>query len=71
MLAAFAIDNSVLPCNVSANPKLLRTVQKQLLTRGVPLFWWNDVHFGDAWFTAAHLVGVGGIMSGEATSMDF
>jgi hypothetical protein len=71
MLAAFAIDNSVLPRDVPANPKLLRALQKELLARGVPLFWWTDVHFGDAWFTAAHLVGVGGIMSGETTSMDF
>jgi hypothetical protein len=61
----------VLPRDVPANPKLLRALQRELLIRGVPLFWWTDVHFGDPWFAAAHLVGVGGIMSGETLSMDF
>lgn len=71
LLVAFAIANNVLPRNVPSNKKILRTYQRQLLNRGVPLFWWTDVHFGDPWFAATHLCGVAGIMSGETDSMDF
>jgi hypothetical protein len=71
MLAAFALTSNVPARGVAANEASLRAFQKQLLARGVPLFWWTDVHFGDAWFTAAHLVGVAGIMSGETSSMNF
>ncbi len=71
MLAAFALTSNLPARGVAANETALRAFQKQLLARGVPLFWWTDVHFGDPWFTAAHLVGVAGIMSGETSSMDF
>jgi hypothetical protein len=54
-LVAFAIANNIFPREVSGSQKMLRTFQKQLLARGVPLFWWTDVHFGDPWFTAAQL----------------
>jgi hypothetical protein len=71
MLAAFALTSNVPARDVTANEAALRAFQKQLLARGVPLFWWTDVSFGDPWFTAAHLVGVAGIMSGETSSMNF
>jgi hypothetical protein len=71
MLAAFALTSNVPARAVAANAASLRAFQKQLLARGVPLFWWTDVHFGDPWFAAAHLVGVAGIMSGETSSMNF
>lgn len=71
MLATFALTSDLPARGVTANGATLRAFQKQLLARGVPLFWWTDVHFGDPWFTAAHLVGVAGIMSGETSSMNF
>jgi hypothetical protein len=71
LLAGYALANGILPRDVVDNESRLRDFQKQLLARGVPLFWWTDVHFGDPWFTAAHLVGVAGIMSGESDAMDF
>jgi hypothetical protein len=70
-LASFALTSDVPPHDVAASEPTLREFQKQLLAHGVPLFWWTDVHFGDSWFTAAHLVGVAGIMSGETNSMNF
>ena len=42
-----------------------------MLARGVPLFWWTDITFGDSAYAAAQLVGAAGIMSGESSSMDF
>jgi hypothetical protein len=71
MLAAFALTSNLPARDVTANEAVLRAFQKQLLARGVPIFWWTDVNFGDPWFTAAHLVGVAGIMSGETSSMNF
>jgi hypothetical protein len=71
MLAAFALTSNLPARGVTANETALRAFQKQLLARGVPLFWWTDVHFGDPSFTAAHLVGVARIMSGETSSMNF
>jgi hypothetical protein len=70
-LALYALQNGVWPAQVSKDDASLRAFQKQLLVRGVPLFWWSDVQAGDAWFAAAHLVGVAGIMSGASPSMDF
>jgi hypothetical protein len=70
-LAAFALDNNVQPAAVPGNQALLRSLQRRLLARGMPLFWWTDITNGDQAFTAVHLIGVAGIMSGESTSMDF
>lgn len=71
-LALYALDKNVTPASVPNDANLLRAFQQRLLARGVPLFWWTDITFGDAAYAAAHLVGVAGIMSGESsTSMDF
>ncbi|MBV8067021.1 MAG: FAD-dependent oxidoreductase [Candidatus Eremiobacteraeota bacterium] len=72
MLTSFALNSNVLPRAVAMTETTLRSFQKSLLARGVPIFWWTDVHFGDAWFAAAHLLGVAGVISGEnAASMNF
>ena len=70
-LALFAIDKGVTPSGVPSDAALLREYQQRLLARGVPLFWWTDITFGDSAYAAAHLVGAAGIMSGESSSMDF
>ncbi len=58
-LACFALDKNVAPANVPADAGLLRAFQERLLARGVPLFWWTDVAFGDAAYAAAHMLGRG------------
>jgi hypothetical protein len=70
-LALFALDKGVVPANVPNNAGLLLAYQQLLLARGVPLFWWTDITFGEPAYAAAHIVGVAGIMSGESSSMDF
>ncbi len=70
-LALFALDNAVAPATVVSNASSLRKFQQCMLQRGVPLYWWSDIAFGDPAYAAAHLVGVAGIMSGESSSLDF
>jgi FAD dependent oxidoreductase len=70
-LALYAIDKGVAPASVPNEAAHLREFQQRLLARGVPLFWWSDLAFGDTAYAAAHLVGVAGIMSGESSALDF
>ena len=70
-LARFALGEGCGTGRDHADPTMLRQYQKVLLARGVPLFWWTDVQFGDPWFAAVHLLGVAGIMSGPGPAMDF
>jgi hypothetical protein len=65
------IDKGVAPASVPNEASNLREFQERLLARGVPLFWWSDIAFGDTAYAAAHLVGVAGIMSGESSALDF
>lgn len=70
-LAFFALDQNVSPADVPGNAQLLRAFQQRILARGVPIFWWTDITFGDPAYAAAHIVGAAGIMHGESASMDF
>jgi len=64
-LAAFAMKNNQSPNAVSTNPSLVRAFQHELLAAGVPLFWWSDITYDNRdLFSAVHLLGVAGIMSG-------
>jgi len=64
-LALFAIDRGVTPADVPQNAGLLRDFQQRLLARGIPIFWWTDLTFGDPSYAAAHVLGAAGVMSGE------
>lgn len=69
-LALFAIDRGVAPVDVPNDDRLLREFQQRLLARGVPIFWWSDITFGDPSYAAAHVLGAAGVMSGEG-NLDF
>jgi hypothetical protein len=70
-LALYALDQNVVAAGVPANAGQLRAYQQRLLDRGVPLFWWTDITFGDPSYAAAHLMGAMGLMSGDGVTMDF
>jgi len=70
-LALYAVENGVAPAHIPGDEALLRAFQKRLLDRGVPIYWWTDITFGDDAYAAAHLLGAAGIMSGESDTMDF
>jgi hypothetical protein len=69
-LALFAIDRGVAPADVPGDDHLLREFQQRLLARGIPIFWWTDIAFGDPSYAAAHVLGAAGVMSGEG-GLDF
>lgn len=70
-LAVFALDRGIAPADVPNDVRVLRDFQQRLLARGIPIFWWTDITFGDPSYAAAHMMGVSGVMRGESTSMDF
>lgn len=57
-LAAFALQNNTDPVNVARDYKLLRRYQRELAERGVPLFWFTDVHPEHPNFAAVQYLGV-------------
>jgi len=63
-LAAFCGQRSALPRDVHADAAALREFQHALLDAGVPLYWWADITYGDPYFKAVHLLGVGGYARG-------
>lgn len=70
-LALFSLETGVAAADVPEDKSLLREYQHQLLDRGVPIYWWTDITYGDDAYIAAHLLGAAGIMSGQSGSMDF
>ncbi|HTD35149.1 MAG TPA: FAD-dependent oxidoreductase [Candidatus Elarobacter sp.] len=64
-LAAFCLKRSATPSGVLDQPPLLRELQHELLSAGVPLYWWTDVPFGGAGdlFAHAQLAGVRGFIT--------
>ena len=63
-LSAYCIEHSVSPASVPTTPALLKGFQHQLLTAGVPLYWWTDITTDMPEFAAVNLLGVNGIASG-------
>jgi len=64
-LAAFCLTNNVSTRDAVTQQHALRGYQRQLLSAGIPLFWWTDVAFGDPLFGATQLAGVTGMMGGD------
>ncbi len=63
-LAAYCVQQGLVPNTVPDTPPLLRDYQHILLNNGVPLYWWTDITVDHAEFAAVHLLGVHGIVSG-------
>jgi len=67
-LAAFSFGRKIAPRDVVSDGHLLRSYQRALVKRGVALFWWTDVPFGDPLFEAAQMAGATLIMTGDGNS---
>lgn len=64
-LAAFALQNSLDPVNVAHDRELLRRYQLRLVQRGIPLFWFTDIHPSHPDFEAIQYLGVRRIVEGS------
>ncbi|MEM9137735.1 MAG: FAD-dependent oxidoreductase, partial [Cyanobacteria bacterium P01_F01_bin.42] len=64
-LAAFCQAQGITPRQVAADMRLLRQFQGQLATKGIPLFWFNDVGHDDPDFEAIQVLATAGIVRTE------
>jgi hypothetical protein len=64
-LAAFSVAKKELPRDVRGTTSLLRGYQRQLLSAGVPLYWWTDVLPDDPLWAAVQMVGATKVMTGD------
>ena len=67
VLAAFSVRQAVTPKTVFNAGDRLTTYQYRLLARGIPIFWWSDVAFGQdaVSYAAVQMCGVKGVFSGS------
>ncbi len=72
-LAAYCTTQNLQPGGVADAPEELAAYQSRLLTRGAPIFWWDDVPFekGARTFAAVHLLGARGIFEGDGETRNF
>jgi len=71
VLAAFCAQAGCTPAQAVTTDPLLPRYQNALLSRGVPLFWWSDVSYGDPAWRHIQMCGVRGIFKGYADSLRF
>lgn len=70
-LATLCLHRNVSPRDIATNVGQTRDLQRLLLARGAPVFWWSDLPHRHAAFTAAQMLGVAGVLSGDADSLRF
>lgn len=72
MLAAYSVTQGVTPKDAWTDAGRVTALQRRLLARGAPIFWWADVRFEDdaQAFAAIHLLAVRRIFEGDGT-LDF
>lgn len=58
VLAAFALQREVDPLQVALDPAQLKRYQRTLVQRGIPVFWFTDIHPSHPNFEAIQYLGV-------------
>ncbi|HTD38019.1 MAG TPA: FAD-dependent oxidoreductase [Candidatus Limnocylindrales bacterium] len=73
VLAAYCTTQQVTPGATVSDPNRIAAYQRRVLARGAPIFWWDDVAFGDdeQTFAAVQLLGARGVFSGEDETRNF
>jgi hypothetical protein len=70
-LAALCCDAASTPQTVATTDASVVALQRRLVARGVPLFWWIDVDSSMNCFAAVQMLGVRGVVSGDPGSLAF
>jgi hypothetical protein len=71
LLAAFALEQGILPRHVLEEPRLTRQFQLRLTGEGVPLYWRIDTPMGDPGFEAVQLLATWGVWPGAPDDLHF
>ncbi len=69
--AAFALDHDVAPREIDTNQELTRELERKLLDRGVPIFWFDDLEPKDRAFEAAQMLATEGIFGANNRNLHF
>jgi hypothetical protein len=67
----WSIDNHTTPKQIDANPEQLQGLQRWLVQRGQPIFWFDDVTLKSPWFQAAQLTAAYSWLQADPTSLHF
>ncbi|MGH9469325.1 MAG: FAD-dependent oxidoreductase [Terriglobia bacterium] len=70
-LAAFALDRGVTPAKIDVIPGLVAELQRKLLIRGAPVFWFDDLPPQSTAFAAAQFLAVRGIFGPNSRDLHF
>jgi hypothetical protein len=73
VFAAYCTTQNVAPGAVWSDAGRVTAYQSRLLTRGTPIFWWDDVKFEDGAqaYTAIQLLGARGTFEGDGQTRNF
>lgn len=69
--AAFALDRRATPAEIDGNPRLLGALQRKLLARGAPIFWFDDLMPHSPAFQAAQFLAARGIFGADNHDLHF
>ncbi len=70
-LADFALDHAVTPKRIDDSSALTQQLQLDLLRRGAPVFWFDDLEIKNPAFAAAQFLGVRGIFGPDGNDLHF
>ncbi len=70
-LAGFALDDDTPPRRIAGDAALVEQLQLELLYRGVPIYWFDDLEIGDLGFRAAQFLGVRSIFGPNPADLHF
>ncbi len=70
-LAAFALKQGAAPAQVYRDKALLRKFQAELVSQGIPLYWFVDVPEVHPAFAAVQYLAAAGVITGEADHLNF
>ncbi|HEY9784041.1 MAG TPA: FAD-dependent oxidoreductase [Candidatus Obscuribacterales bacterium] len=70
-LAAFALAHDLKPEDVLNDKAMLSSLQRHLVRRGVPIYWYNDVPTNHPAFEAVQILAIEDLMPGDSEHLRF
>ena len=70
-VAVYCLENKITPEQILQNEKHLKSIQKNLIENGSPLFWFDDVSTTDQYFAAIQFASLFNLMEVESSTLHF